>query len=70
MKRAAIYSRVSTLDQTTQNQIYDLRSLAQQRGFEVVKEYSDTGISGVRARRPGLDLMMTDARRGRFDVLL
>jgi DNA invertase Pin-like site-specific DNA recombinase len=70
MKRAAIYSRVSTFDQTTQNQILDLRALAEQRGLEIVKEYTDHGISGTRARRPGLDQMMTDARHGRFDVLL
>lgn len=70
MKRVAIYTRVSTFDQTTQNQILDLRALVQQRGFEIVKEYSDSGISGARARRPGLDQMMADARRGRFDVLL
>ncbi len=70
MKRAAIYTRVSTFDQTTQNQIYDLRVLAQQRGLQVVNEYTDQGISGTRARRPGLDQLMADARRGRFDVLL
>ena len=70
MKRAAIYSRVSTFDQTTQNQILDLRALAGQRGLQIVKEYADQGISGIRPRRPGLDQMMADARRGRFDVLL
>ena len=70
MRSAAIYSRVSTFDQTTQNQIYDLRTLAEQRGLQIVKEYTDQGISGTRARRPGLDLMMADARRGHFDVLL
>ncbi len=70
MRSAAIYSRVSTFDQTTQNQIYDLRTLAQQRGLQIVKEYSDHGISGTRARRPGLDELMADARRGRFDVVL
>jgi len=70
MKRAAIYTRVSTFDQTTQNQIYDLRALAQQRGLEIVKEFSDIGISGARARRPGLDQMMADARRGRFEIVM
>jgi DNA invertase Pin-like site-specific DNA recombinase len=68
--RAVTYTRVSTIDQTVQNQVFDLRALAQQRGLEIVKEYSDHGISGARARRPGLDQLMTDARRGRFDVLL
>lgn len=51
MARAALYARVSTLDQTTGNQIYDLRQMAEQRGFEIVEEYVDHGISGARARR-------------------
>lgn len=70
MKRAALYARVSTLDQTTDNQIYDLRQMAEQRGFEIIEEYIDHGISGARARRPALDKMMTDARRGRFDIVV
>jgi DNA invertase Pin-like site-specific DNA recombinase len=69
MKRAALYLRVSTLDQHPETQLYDLRQMAQQRGFEIVEEYSDR-VSGARARRPGLDALMRDARRGRFDVLL
>jgi DNA invertase Pin-like site-specific DNA recombinase len=69
-KRAALYLRVSTLDQHPETQLYDLRTLAQQRGLEIVKEYTDRGISGTRTRRPGLDEMMADARRGEFDVLL
>jgi DNA invertase Pin-like site-specific DNA recombinase len=43
--------------------------MAAQRGFEIVAEYTDR-ISGAKARRPGLDQMMKEARRGRFDVLL
>ena len=70
MKRVAVYARVSTLDQTTANQIFDLRQMAAQRGFEIVEEYVDHGVSGTRARRPGLDKMMADARRGRFDIVL
>jgi DNA invertase Pin-like site-specific DNA recombinase len=69
MKRAALYSRVSTYDQNSQTQILDLRQMADQRGYEIVQEYSDK-ISGTKAKRPGLDQMMTDARRGRFDVVL
>jgi DNA invertase Pin-like site-specific DNA recombinase len=60
--RAAIYTRVSTLDQNPQSQLLDLQQLAVQRGFEVVKVYTDHGISGTRARRPGLDQMLDDAR--------
>jgi DNA invertase Pin-like site-specific DNA recombinase len=68
--RAAIYCRVSTLDQNPETQLLDLQQLAAQRGFEVVKTFIDHGISGTRARRPGLDEMLADARRGRFEVLL
>jgi DNA invertase Pin-like site-specific DNA recombinase len=68
--RAAIYCRVSTLDQHPETQLLDLQQLASQRGFEVVKVYTDHGVSGTRTRRPGLDEMLTDARRGRFEVLL
>ncbi len=70
MTRAAIYARVSTADQTTQNQLFDLRALARQRGLEIVKEYVDHAVSGTRTRRPALDQMMADAARHRFDVLL
>jgi DNA invertase Pin-like site-specific DNA recombinase len=69
MKRVAIYLRGSTIDQHPETQLYDLRSLAAQRGFEVVKEYTDK-ISGTKARRPGLDQLIADARRRRFDVVL
>jgi len=68
--RAAIYCRVSTLDQRPETQLLDLQQLASQRGFDVMKVYTDHGISGTRARRPGLDEMLADARRGRFEVLL
>jgi DNA invertase Pin-like site-specific DNA recombinase len=69
MKRAALYLRVSTLDQHPETQLHDLRGLAAQRGFEIVNEYSDR-ISGAKAKRPGLDQLMHDARRGRFDIVL
>ncbi len=69
-KRVAIYARVSTSDQRIENQLLDLRKMAAQRGFEVVGEYSDKGISGTKAKRPGLDAMMADARRGEFSVVL
>jgi len=68
-KRAALYMRVSTLDQHPETQRYDLVQLAQQRGFAIVEEYVDR-ISGTRARRPGLERMMADARHGRFDVVV
>jgi DNA invertase Pin-like site-specific DNA recombinase len=70
MKKAAIYARVSTADQHLETQLYDLRKLAANRGFEVSREYCDRGISGSKARRPALDSMMADARRGQFSVVL
>jgi DNA invertase Pin-like site-specific DNA recombinase len=69
MKRAALYMRVSTIDQHPETQLYDLRQMAAQRGYEVVAEFTDK-ISGTKARRPGLDAMLADTRRGRFDVVL
>ncbi|MGA2923854.1 MAG: recombinase family protein [Candidatus Sulfotelmatobacter sp.] len=68
MKKAAIYGRVSTNDQNVESQFCDLRSLAKARGYEIVAEYSDT-ISGTKAKRPGLDHLLSDARRGRFNVV-
>jgi DNA invertase Pin-like site-specific DNA recombinase len=70
MKKAAIYARVSTADQHLETQLYDLRKLAANRGFEISREYCDRGISGSKARRPALDSMMADARRGQFSVVL
>jgi DNA invertase Pin-like site-specific DNA recombinase len=69
MTRAALYMRVSTLDQHPETQLLDLRQMAAQRGLDIVHEYTDR-ISGTKAKRPGLDAMMSDARRGRFDVVL
>ena len=69
MRRAALYLRVSSLDQHPETQRCDLLEMARQRGYEIVAEYVDR-ISGVKARRPGLGDLMHDARRGRFDVVL
>src|SRR6202051_3455346 len=69
MKRVALYMRVSTLDQHPETQLYDLRGLAAQRGFQMVHEYT-ARISGAKARRPGLDQMLKDARQRQFDVVL
>jgi DNA invertase Pin-like site-specific DNA recombinase len=71
-KRAAIYVRVSTDKQTVENQLRELRQIAERRGWEVVEEYHDAGISGAKGRkdRPGLDRMLKDAQRRRFDVVM
>ncbi len=62
MKHAALYLRVSTLDQHPETQLYDLRQLAQQRGYEIVEEYTDK-ISGANPRLPML--LVTRCRRKR-----
>ena len=69
MQRAAIYARVSTPEQCLENQLYDLREMASRRGYEVVQEYTDVG-SGSKARRAGLDALLADAHRRRFDTVL
>ena len=71
-KQAAIYVRVSTDKQTIENQLRELRQIAERRGWEVIHEYHDAGISGAKGResRPGLDQMLKDAQRRRFDVVM
>jgi len=71
-KRAAIYLRVSTDVQTTDNQRHELEAAAEARGWEVVALYADEGISGAKGRdnRPQLDLMLKDAVRRKFDVVM
>jgi DNA invertase Pin-like site-specific DNA recombinase len=71
-KRAAIYGRVSTDDQTTDNQLVALREVAARRGWEVVDVYIDQGISGAKGRdkRPSFDQLLKDASRRKFDVVM
>ena len=71
-KRAALYVRVSTDKQTVENQIAALSKVAEARGWEIVETFSDAGISGAKGRkdRPGLDAMLKQAQRGRFDVVM
>jgi DNA invertase Pin-like site-specific DNA recombinase len=72
MKRAAIYLRVSTTDQTTANQERELREIAGRSGLEIVKVYKDHGISGAKGRdkRPGFDALCRDATKRQFDVVM
>ena len=71
-KRAALYLRVSTDGQITDNQRMALEAVAAQRGWSVVAVYDDNGISGAkgRAKRSGLDKMLKDAGRAKFDVVM
>lgn len=69
--RAVAYARVSTLlGQDPELQLVALRQFAQARGFVIVKEIVDKGISGAKERRPGLDELVRDAQRGRYKVIL
>jgi DNA invertase Pin-like site-specific DNA recombinase len=72
MKRAALYMRISTKGhgQTTDTQALALREYAERRGFEIIGEYRDEGISGSKDSRPALDGLMRDARARRFDVVI
>jgi DNA invertase Pin-like site-specific DNA recombinase len=71
-KRAAIYLRVSTDEQTTENQERALREVAARSGHEIVAVYRDEGISGAKGRdkRPGFDAMHKDASRRKFDIVM
>jgi DNA invertase Pin-like site-specific DNA recombinase len=68
--RAAIYARVSTADQHTENQIIELRRFVEARGRTIVAEHVDHGVSGAKERRPALDELLKAAKRRRFDVLV
>ena len=72
MKRAVLYLRVSTLDQTTANQERELREVASRMGCEIVKVYKDHGISGAKGRdkRPAFDALCRDATKRQFDVVM
>ena len=67
--KAAIYARVSTIDQEPENQLQELRRYIEARAWPAV-EYVDRGVSGAKERRPALDQLLVDAKRRRFDVVV
>lgn len=67
--RAAIYARVSTLDQEPENQLLELRRYVEARGWTGT-EFVDRGVSGAKDKRPALDALLRDAKRRRFDVVI
>ncbi len=71
-KRVAIYARVSTNQQTVQNQLDALREVASRSGYSIVEEFVDEGISGAKGRtdRPALDRMLKDCAKRRFDMVM
>lgn len=68
--RVGLYARVSTRDQHPENQLLELRRYAEARGWAVVEEFVDQGISGAKDRRPALDKLMDAARRRKIDIVL
>lgn len=72
MRRVALYTRVSTDKQTTENQERELRQVAARMGYEIVEVYCDHGISGAKGRdeRPAFDALCKDAARRRFDMVM
>ena len=72
MKRAVLYLRVSTLDQTTANQERELREIAGRMGCDIVHVYKDHGISGAKGRdkRPAFDRLCRDAAKRQFDMVM
>jgi DNA invertase Pin-like site-specific DNA recombinase len=72
MKRAVLYLRVSTVEQTTANQERELREVASRMGCEIVHVYKDHGISGAKDRngRPAFDRMCRDAAKRQFDMVM
>ena len=70
--KVALYCRVSTLDQTIDNQLLELRDHCSRMGWEIVKEYADEGLSGTlsRDKRPAFNEMIKDAYRKRFDLVV
>jgi DNA invertase Pin-like site-specific DNA recombinase len=72
MKRAVLYLRVSTIDQTTANQERELREIAGRIGCEIVKVYRDHGVSGAKGRdkRPAFDALCRAAARREFDMVM
>ena len=70
--RVAIYSRVSTDSQTTENQERELQAIADRMGWTVVKVYRDHGVSGVKSRkdRPAFSALCKDASRRQFELIM
>ena len=69
-KRVAIYARVSTDKQTCENQLKELRSIAERMQYIIVDEFIDEGISGATSSRPSLDALMKSATQRRFDMVM
>ncbi len=72
MKRIALYARVSTDKQTCENQLQELRTIAERMNYTIVAEFVDNGISGMKTRqnRPALDQLMKSSTQRKFDMVM
>jgi DNA invertase Pin-like site-specific DNA recombinase len=72
MKKVCLYCRVSTTYQTSENQLRELRAVAERMGYEIVSEFIDNGISGAKSRkdRPALEEMMKLATQRKFEIVM
>jgi DNA invertase Pin-like site-specific DNA recombinase len=68
--RVALYGRVSTAEQNAAMQIEELRAYCQRRQWDIVEEFTDSGVSGSKESRPALNRLLADAKRRRFDTVL
>lgn len=68
--RAAVYARVSTVDQDPQNQLAEVLEYVSRRGWVVAGEYVDHGVSGAQSSRPELNRLLKDARCRKVDVIV
>ena len=69
VKRAAIYTRVSTTDQHPEMQEQELREYVARRNWTLLRVYTDKGVSGTAEKRPGLDALLEDCRRRKVDFV-
>ncbi|QQR81586.1 MAG: recombinase family protein [Deltaproteobacteria bacterium] len=70
MKSTVAYFRVSTQEQSVDMQRRDIRSYCEALGISLVQEYTDEGVSGAKASRPGLDSLLSDVRRGKVNTVI
>jgi DNA invertase Pin-like site-specific DNA recombinase len=68
--KVAVYARVSTSEQNTESQLLEVREYCERRGWQVIREYVDSGISGAKEKRPELDKLLADAHRHLFDAVV
>ena len=70
MKKCAIYCRVSRNEQSCERQLFELREVAENHKYQIISEYVDEGVSGIKESRPEFDRMMNDVHIRKFDILL